>query len=257
MTFSPSTLQPLGDAVGGHPDDLQRAVRCQGQLAGLAETGPGRQPGQRPGSQDYLSTKAVTNNWSVVDAVRSRLPRVQLGAGRCARRLGAGCPHCFMVTNLVVEPAATAGSTPTEQTQHRYLRRATDPAGQWRGSNAGHARPLRRRMGGRYGGRNPRMMPHAACRRRSSAPCPADHTTILDEKPLRFTLSVQAVKLKPAANRLSMQFLKKHYEKVLLSIVLLGLAGAAAALPWQVSHERDRLEEIQRNLTVKVKAQAV
>jgi hypothetical protein len=51
-----------------------------------------------------------------------------------------------------------------------------------------------------------------------------------------------------------MQFLKKHYEKVLLSIVLLGLAAAAAALPWQVSHERDRLEEIRRNLTVKVKA---
>jgi hypothetical protein len=51
-----------------------------------------------------------------------------------------------------------------------------------------------------------------------------------------------------------MQFLKKHYEKVLLSIVLLGLAGAAAALPWQISHERDRLEEIRRNLTVKAKA---
>ena len=51
-----------------------------------------------------------------------------------------------------------------------------------------------------------------------------------------------------------MQFLKKHYEKVLLSIVLLGLAAAAAALPWQVSHERERLEEISRNLTVKVKA---
>jgi hypothetical protein len=50
-----------------------------------------------------------------------------------------------------------------------------------------------------------------------------------------------------------MQFLKKHYEKVLLSIVLLGLAVAAAALPWQVSHERDRLEDIRRNLTVKVK----
>jgi hypothetical protein len=51
-----------------------------------------------------------------------------------------------------------------------------------------------------------------------------------------------------------MQFIKKHYEKVLLSIVLLGLAAAAAWLPWQVSHERDRLEEIRRNLTVKVKA---
>src|SRR5512141_1987982 len=51
-----------------------------------------------------------------------------------------------------------------------------------------------------------------------------------------------------------MQFIKKHYEKVLLSIVLLGLAAAAAALPWQVSRERDRLEEIRGNLTVKVKA---
>lgn len=50
-----------------------------------------------------------------------------------------------------------------------------------------------------------------------------------------------------------MQFFKKHYEKVLLSIVLLGLAAAAAALPWQVSHERDQLEEIGRNLTIKVK----
>src|SRR5689334_13270054 len=50
-----------------------------------------------------------------------------------------------------------------------------------------------------------------------------------------------------------MDFIKKHYEKILLSVVLLGLALAAAALPWQVSHERDRLEEIERNLTVKVK----
>jgi hypothetical protein len=51
-----------------------------------------------------------------------------------------------------------------------------------------------------------------------------------------------------------MQFIKKHYEKILLSIVLLVLAIAAAALPWQVSHVRERLEEINRNLTVKVKA---
>src|SRR5512141_591788 len=51
-----------------------------------------------------------------------------------------------------------------------------------------------------------------------------------------------------------MDFVKKHYEKVLLSIVLLGLAVAAAALPWQVSHVRERLNEIERNLTVKVKA---
>lgn len=40
-----------------------------------------------------------------------------------------------------------------------------------------------------------------------------------------------------------MQFIKKHYEKVLLSIVLLGLAVAAAALPLQVSGIRRALDE--------------
>jgi hypothetical protein len=40
-----------------------------------------------------------------------------------------------------------------------------------------------------------------------------------------------------------MDFIKKHYEKVLLSIVLLGLAVAAAALPLQVSHVNQVLEE--------------
>jgi hypothetical protein len=50
-----------------------------------------------------------------------------------------------------------------------------------------------------------------------------------------------------------MQFLKKHYEKILLSIVLVGLALAAAALPWRVSNERERLDDILSKLTVKVK----
>ncbi|MBM3836453.1 MAG: hypothetical protein FJ398_00595 [Verrucomicrobia bacterium] len=40
-----------------------------------------------------------------------------------------------------------------------------------------------------------------------------------------------------------MLFLKKHYEKILLSVVLLGLAVAAAALPLQVSHVRQFLDE--------------
>lgn len=51
-----------------------------------------------------------------------------------------------------------------------------------------------------------------------------------------------------------MQFIKKHYEKVVLSIVLLGLAVAAALLPLRVKNERDRLDEIVRNSTVRVKA---
>lgn len=40
-----------------------------------------------------------------------------------------------------------------------------------------------------------------------------------------------------------MQLIKKHYEKVLLSIVLLGLAIAAALLPFQVGQVRDYLDQ--------------
>ena len=36
-----------------------------------------------------------------------------------------------------------------------------------------------------------------------------------------------------------MDFLKKHYEKVLLGVVLVGLAVGAALLPWMISKERD------------------
>src|SRR6188508_3029863 len=42
-----------------------------------------------------------------------------------------------------------------------------------------------------------------------------------------------------------MQFLKTHYEKIVLSIVLLGLAAAAAFMPMRVSQEREKEEERQ------------
>ena len=37
-----------------------------------------------------------------------------------------------------------------------------------------------------------------------------------------------------------MQFLKAHYEKVILSIVLVGLAALAALMPLRVAQERER-----------------
>ena len=40
-----------------------------------------------------------------------------------------------------------------------------------------------------------------------------------------------------------MDFIKKHYEKIILAVVLLGLAGAAAYLPFLVSSIRVELEE--------------
>jgi hypothetical protein len=39
-----------------------------------------------------------------------------------------------------------------------------------------------------------------------------------------------------------MQFLKAHYEKIILSIVLLGLAAAAALMPLKVAQEREKEE---------------
>lgn len=43
-----------------------------------------------------------------------------------------------------------------------------------------------------------------------------------------------------------MEFLKKHYEKIILSVVLLGLAAVAATLPLKVKQEKDR-EEARKN----------
>jgi hypothetical protein len=40
-----------------------------------------------------------------------------------------------------------------------------------------------------------------------------------------------------------MQFLKAHYEKIVLSIVLLGLAAAAALMPMKVSEEKQKASE--------------
>lgn len=42
-----------------------------------------------------------------------------------------------------------------------------------------------------------------------------------------------------------MEFLKKHYEKIILSVVLLGLALAAGALPFALKQEKDKLDAIE------------
>lgn len=45
-----------------------------------------------------------------------------------------------------------------------------------------------------------------------------------------------------------MQFLKAHYEKIILSVVLLGLAAAAALMPLKVAQERAKEEERKRQI---------
>jgi hypothetical protein len=46
-----------------------------------------------------------------------------------------------------------------------------------------------------------------------------------------------------------MDFLKKHYEKVLLGVVLLGLAVAVAFLPFKIASEKQKLEEMRNQLS--------
>jgi len=45
-----------------------------------------------------------------------------------------------------------------------------------------------------------------------------------------------------------MDFLKKHYEKVLLGAVLLGLAVAVAFLPFKIADEKQKLEDMRNTL---------
>jgi hypothetical protein len=45
-----------------------------------------------------------------------------------------------------------------------------------------------------------------------------------------------------------MDFLKKHYEKVLLGVVLLGLAVAVAFLPFKIASEKQKLEDMRNTL---------
>ncbi len=51
-----------------------------------------------------------------------------------------------------------------------------------------------------------------------------------------------------------MQFLKAHYEKIILSIVLLGLAAAAALMPVKVSQERQN-EENRKTILINKEAE--
>jgi hypothetical protein len=45
-----------------------------------------------------------------------------------------------------------------------------------------------------------------------------------------------------------MDFLKKHYEKILLGVVLVGLAVAVAFLPFKIASEKQRLEDLRNTL---------
>jgi hypothetical protein len=45
-----------------------------------------------------------------------------------------------------------------------------------------------------------------------------------------------------------MDFLKKHYEKILLGVVLLGLVGAMVFLPFMILHDRNQLDDTRNSI---------
>lgn len=178
MTFASATLQPLASQLADIRTICEVLFEAKvNSLVWLRRVPTDSQDSL--GSQDYLSAKAATNNWAVVmpyevtfQGFSSELQSVLEGLVRL--------PYCFVVTNIVVEQAANAAS-PTEATTPAYTSYGSDPGAMMRRYG---------RYGGRYGP-TPPVMPQPVVR------TPSGPSTILDEKPLRFTLSVQAIKLKP------------------------------------------------------------
>jgi hypothetical protein len=193
VTFSPASLQPLASELA----DIQTLCEVLfdakvNSLVWLKRVAVDKDDTVLGGSQEYLNTKGSTNNWSVVMPYELAFQGFSSGLASVLEGL-ARLPHCFIVTNIVVEPAATAAAPTEEQNpmndlMSRYrMMRPTDPGAL-----------LRSRYGGGYPGRYGPMMPPP-----QQVPRPVNRgpQTVLDEKPLRFTLSVQAVKLKPRSNK--------------------------------------------------------
>ena len=150
-------------------------------------------------SQDYLDAKAVTNQWAVVmpyevtfQGFSSELADVLEGLIRSRR--------CFVVKNLIVERADASSSD--------------DASGMGIGASSGESQPTVNpyaRYGAagmsRYGQRG--MSPELMRRYGMGPQAPVAPTTkpagrpgvLLEEKALRFTLSINSVRLKPSAGK--------------------------------------------------------
>ncbi len=199
MDFKSATLQPLATQLADIQSICQVLFDAKvNSLAWLKRASVDSSDTSLTGSQDYLTAKAVTNTYSVVmpyevafQGFSSELAAVLDGLARL--------PHCLIVTNVVAEQAANA-TTPT-----------TDESGQMADLSSRYGRPVGMdpmqamrdryggmggRYGGRYGGRGGMMNPMPVIPQPVQRPASRGPATILDEKPLRFVLSITAVNLK-------------------------------------------------------------
>jgi hypothetical protein len=190
VNFSPGTLEPLASQLA----DIR--VMCDvlfdakvNSLVWLKR--PQMDTQDSLGTQDYLASKPVTNEWAVITPYEVAFQGFSAQLASVLEGL-ARLPHCFVVTNIVIEPEATAGSQTDSTGMPDYMSRYAQP-----GAAVDIQQQLQQRYG-RYGGgrgRTPMVAPvpiQPPPTRVQRGPA-----TVLDEKPLRFTLSIQSVKLKP------------------------------------------------------------
>ena len=188
MTFSAASLEPLASQVSDIKTlcDVLFDAKVN-SLLWLKRAPIDNQQDTTLGSQDYLNAKPTTNTWTLTMPYEVAFQGFSAQLGSVLEGL-VRVPYCFVVTNIVVEPAATAGQPQDGETP------AFNPMARY-GLPAGGADPaLMQRYGGRYG-RYGGMAPPPVVQ--PVQPVQTGPSTILDEKPLRITLSVQAVKLKP------------------------------------------------------------
>lgn len=197
MSFSPTTLEPLATQLADIRTICQVLFDAKvNSLVWLKRAQIDSQD-SAAGTQDYLTTKPVTNSLSVTMPYEVAFQAFSSELATVLERF-ARLPHCFVVTNLVVEPAENAVSPTDDQSQMTDMYSRYAPAGQSAADIMRSRYGIGGGMGGRYGGRSA-MMPQAPPQPIMRPTSSRGPQTILDEKPLRFTLSIQSVKLlKPA-----------------------------------------------------------
>ena len=160
----------------------------------------------------------MTNNLAVLTpyqiTFRSFTPEVAEVLARFA-----SSPHGFVVKSINVQPAGASAASPDLS--------ATPGA-------AIHAAASM--DAGRSGGVPPQGASPA------SVPGRGGLQKVSNEQLLRVTIVVELVKLFQQGKR--MDFVKKHYEKILLTVVLLGLVGALVFLPFLINKDQDEVSQM-------------
>jgi hypothetical protein len=197
MTFSPASLQPLASQLADIRAICEVLFEAKvNRLLSVKRASVDREENTL-GSHDYLSTKATTNEWTVIapyevtiQGFTSELASVLEGLVRL--------PHCVIVTNLVVQPASSASSFDEGMpggfggAYGLPMAPGLDPMTSRYGGGSS-----RGGRGGRGGGAMDRYQLPTPIPVPMQPAGPRAPQNVVDEQILQYTLYLQIVKLKP------------------------------------------------------------